>query len=142
MLLLAAGAIVGGVLGYKRAKRSAELIFRTVPVDKGAMVARVTATGTLSAHVTVQVGAQVSGRLMEILVDFNSPVKKVQIIARLDPALFQAALASAWANSYQAVGQLNQLKATLSKDKKLAERAKDLHAQGLMSQQDFDNAQA
>src|SRR5262249_37689018 len=65
-----------------------------------------------------------------------------QIIARLDPALFQAALASARANTYQATGLLNQQKATLAKDKKLAERAKDLHAQGLMSQQDFDNAQS
>jgi HlyD family secretion protein len=142
VLLLAAGAIVGGVLGYRRATRPAELVFRTTPADRGPIVARVTATGTLSAHVTVQVGAQVSGRLLEILVDFNSSVKKGQVIARLDPALFQAALASARANTYQATGQLNQNKATLAKDKKLAERAKDLHAQGLMSQQDFDNAQA
>ncbi len=142
MLVLVAGAIVGGVLGYKRATRPPELAFRTATVDKGSIVARVTATGTLSAHVTVQVGAQVSGRLSEILVDFNSPVKKGQVIARLDPELFKAALGASHANTYQSIGLLNQYKATLAKDRKLAERAKELHAQGIMDQQDFDNALA
>jgi len=142
MLLLAAGAVAGGVLAYKRATRPAELVFRTAPVERGSVVARVTATGTLSAHVTVQVGAQVSGRLAEILVDFNSPVKKNQVIARLDPALFQAALAQARANAFQAQGTLSKSKATLDNAVKLLERAKSLHTEGLMSQQDLDTAAA
>jgi HlyD family secretion protein len=142
MLILAAGAVVGGVLGYRRATRPPELTYRTVTVDRGPIVARVTATGTLSAHVTVQVGAQVSGRLMEILVDFNSIVKKGQIIARLDPELYKAALGAAHANTYQALGQLAQYRATLEKDKALAERAKSLYAGGLMATQDYENALA
>ena len=61
-------------------------------VDRGRIVARVTATGTLSALVTVQVGSQVSGRIQEIHADFNSPVKKGQVIAQASiPQLFQAA---------------------------------------------------
>ncbi len=142
LLLLVAGAIAGGVLGYKRATRPAELVFRTVTVDRGNIVARVTATGTLSAHVTVQVGAQVSGRLGDILVDFNSPVKKGQVIAHLDPELFKAAVASAHANTIQMAGVAAKSRATLERDTSLAERAKLLHEQGIMAQQDYENALA
>jgi HlyD family secretion protein len=142
MAVLAVGVVVGTVLGIRRATRPAEVAYRTANLDKGSIVARVTATGTLSAHVTVQVGAQVSGRLLEILVDFNSSVKKGQIIARLDPALFQAALASAHANTVQGLGSVAKSRATLEKDKKLLERAKQLNAEGLISKQDFDNAAA
>src|SRR5277367_4905376 len=142
MLLLVAGATVGGVLGYKRVTRPPELVFRTTPVERGNIVARVTATGTLSAHVTVQVGAQVSGRLSEIFVDFNSLVKKGQIIAHLDPALFKAAQESAHANTMQAVGIVAKSKATLDRDLALANRAKLLHDQALMSQQDYETALA
>src|SRR5690349_19521183 len=63
----------------------------TALVDRGSIVARITATGTLSALVTVQVGSQVSGRVQEISVDFNSPVHKGQAIAKIDPQLFHAA---------------------------------------------------
>ena len=142
MVLLVAGATAGGVLGYKRATRPAELTFRTVAVDRGNIVARVTATGTLSAHVTVQVGAQVSGRLADILVDFNSPVKKGQVIAHLDPDLFKAAQASSHANTLQMMGVAAKSRATLDRDTSLAERAKLLNAQGIMGQQDYENALA
>ena len=77
-------------------------------VDRGPIVAKVTATGTLSALVTVQVGSQVSGRIKEINVDFNSPVKKGQVIARIEPQLFEAALESARANYLAAQGNDRQ----------------------------------
>ena len=142
MILAGAGMVAGGesVVRYWRARSRAELEYRTATVDRGPIVARVTATGTLSAHVTVQVGAQVSGRLSEVLVDFNSTVQKGQVIARLDPALFQAELASARANTHQGIGLLNQSRATLARDEKLAARAKSLRADALMSEQDYDNA--
>jgi HlyD family secretion protein len=139
VVVLVAGA---GVYFFLHGRKPAAVHYETAKVTRGNITARVTATGTLSALVTVQVGSQVSGRISQINVDFNSPVKKGQVIARLDPALFQAALASARANSTQAQGMVAKSRATLEKDKKLLERAKDLHAQGLMSQQDFDNAQA
>ena len=142
LLLLAIGATVGGVYAYRAATRPPEISYHTVKLERGGIVARVSATGTLSAHVTVQVGAQVSGRLSDILVDFNSLVKKGQVIARLDPALFQASLASAHANTLQAAGMLSKSRATLENNKMLLERAKKLHDEGLMSQQDFDTASA
>ncbi len=142
LLLLVVGGVVGGVFGYQVATRPPEMTYRSVKVDRAQILAQVNATGTLSAHVTVQVGAQVSGRLAEILVDFNSEVKKGQVIARLDPELFKAAAAQARANTYQAMGVLSQYRATLAKDQKVAERAKQLHLEGIMGQQDYENAVA
>src|SRR5205085_1557365 len=88
LIVMVAAAV--GVIGYARSRRKPEVKYETVKVDRGRIVARVTATGTLSALVTVQVGAQVSGRIQQLMVDFNSPVKKGQVIARIDPQLFQA----------------------------------------------------
>jgi HlyD family secretion protein len=67
-------------------------------VDRGRIVARVTATGTLSALVTVQVGSQVSGRIQALYADFNSAVKRGQPIAKIDPQLYRAAVEQATAN--------------------------------------------
>ncbi len=142
LVVLLGGVAGGGYYGYRVATRVPEAVYRTVKLDRGQIIAQVNATGTLSAHVTVQVGAQVSGRISELLADFNSQVKKGEVIARLDPELFKAAAAQAHANTVQAYGVLAQDKATLEKDKRNAERAKQLHDGGLMSQQDYDNATA
>ena len=71
-VLAVSGVAVGGVFAYQAATRPAEYTYRTAKVERGSVVARVTATGTLSAHKTVQVGSQVSGRVRDIFVDFNS----------------------------------------------------------------------
>src|SRR5438046_7324397 len=91
-------------------RKSAAPKFDTVKIDRGRIVARVTATGTLSALVTVQVGAQVSGRIQELKVDFNSPVKKGQIIAKIDSQLSAASVEQACANSVAAQGSLENSK--------------------------------
>src|SRR5258708_40322413 len=87
LVLVAAGAI-----WYARTRPPKGPRFTTAAVERGRVIARVTATGTLSALVTVQVGAQVSGRIAVLKVDFNSRVKKGEVIARLDPQLFGAAV--------------------------------------------------
>src|SRR5579871_5401089 len=112
--------------------------FDTAVVDKGAIVARVTATGTLSALVTVQVGAQVSGRLTTINVDFNSPVKKGDVIAKIDPQLYEAAVENAKANYVQAQGGLAKAKAQAADSRRQYDRAKPLRAQNLIAQADLD----
>src|SRR4051794_8327919 len=92
-------AVIAPVLAIGGCSRkSATPKFETVKVERGRVVARVTATGTLSALVTVQVGAQVSGRVQTLNADFNSTVKKGQVIAKIDPQLFQAAVEQARAN--------------------------------------------
>ena len=86
--LLALAALLYFLLGGKGDKQP--IRYETQKASRGDIVARVTATGTLSALVTVQVGSQVSGRLIEINVDYNSPVKKGQVLAKIDPELFNA----------------------------------------------------
>ena len=93
-LLIGALVLVWVLKGGKKS----DFHFETVAVDRGPVISRVTASGTLSALVTVQVGSQVSGRIKEIRVDFNSPVEKGELIAKIDPQLFEAALAQAQAN--------------------------------------------
>jgi HlyD family secretion protein len=63
--------------------------YKLAKAESGPLVAVVSATGTLNPVVSVQVGSQVSGQIKEILVDFNSPVKENQLIARIDPETFQ-----------------------------------------------------
>src|SRR5215208_604365 len=98
----------------------------TARVDRGRIVAKVTATGTLSALVTVQVGSQVSGRVAAIDVDFNSPVKKGQVIARIDPQLFDASVEQARANQVAAQGNLAKAKAQALDAERQLERARSL----------------
>src|SRR5947209_10407569 len=96
------GVVVLGAAGAwtwrKHASTDKGPRYETVEVDRGTITAKVTATGTLSALVTVQVGTQVSGRIQQLMADFNSQVKKGQVIAKIDPALYQANLEQARAN--------------------------------------------
>ncbi len=143
-LLLAVLGVGGGraLLAYRRAHRMKAVPFETVQVDRGRIVARVTASGTLSALVTVQVGSQVSGRIQELLVDYNSPVKKGQLVARIDPQLFVSALEQARANRDAARGNLLKARAQAVDLKRQYLRNKTLSEQKLIAQADFDTAEA
>ena len=72
--------------------------FRTVAVERTDVISTISATGTLNAVVTVQVGSQISGMIKELMADFNAPVKRNQVIARIDPDLFEARVAQARAD--------------------------------------------
>src|SRR5713101_2724753 len=125
--IFAIAGLASGLFYYRAGERKLPLHYETVKVEKGRIVAKVTATGTLSALVTVQVGSQVSGRIQQIFVDFNAPVKKGQLIAKIDPQLFEAAVEQARANYVAAQGNLRKAQA-------LAERQ-------LNAQADVDTAQ-
>jgi HlyD family secretion protein len=142
---IALAAVVAGVVGlvrYRAANKKPDLPFETAKADKGRIVAKVTATGTLSALVTVQVGSQVSGRLQEIHVDYNSEVKKGQLLAKLDPQLFQAALEQARANYLAAQSNLTKAKVQAIDAERQYKRAKELAERKLTAQADLDTAQA
>jgi HlyD family secretion protein len=111
-------------------------------VERGRIVAKVTATGTLSAIVTVQVGSQVSGRIQALYADYNSRVKKGQLIAKIDPQLFQAAQAQARANLAAAEGNLARARAQALDAERQYGRARALAAEKLVAQADLDAAQA
>lgn len=116
--------------------------YETAAVVRGRVSARVTATGTLSPLVTVQVGSQVSGRLHEILVDFNSQVSKGQVLARLDPRLFAAEVAKARANLEVAQATVKRAEAELADAKRRHERAATLAQGKLVAQAEADTALA
>ncbi|HEY7253925.1 MAG TPA: biotin/lipoyl-binding protein, partial [Methylomirabilota bacterium] len=87
-IVVAAGLITGGYL-YTQGI-GARPAFRTAAVTRGPLTSAVSATGTLNAVITVQVGSQISGQIKELHADFNSVVKKDQLIARIDPESFEA----------------------------------------------------
>ncbi len=88
-VVLVALAVAGIALYRYAAGNSAEPAYKLAKVEAGPITAVVAATGTLNPVVSVQVGSQVSGQIKEIYVDFNSNVKRGQLIARIDPEIFQ-----------------------------------------------------
>jgi HlyD family secretion protein len=88
--------------------------FMTAKVERGNLRNTVTATGTLQAVTTVEVGSQASGTISALYADFNSTVKRGQVIAQLDPAITQAQVEQARANLLQARAGLQQAQATVA----------------------------
>jgi len=111
--------------------KPAEPQYRTVAVDRGDIAAEVSANGTLNPVTLVNVGTQVSGTVRRIDADFNQQVKAGQVLAELDPALFQAALAQSTANLANAQAQLELARAN-------AVRMQTLFKQEYVSQQELD----
>ncbi len=139
--IVATVALAAGAFFFFRAKPKEGPKVETAKIERGPISAKVTASGTLSALVTVLVGSQVSGRIQDILVDFNSPVKKGQVIARIDPQMFVAALEQARANL--TVAESNVVRATvqLTSAERQLTRAKAIFDKQLGAQADVDSAQ-
>jgi HlyD family secretion protein len=116
--------------------------YQTAPVEKTHVISRVSTSGSLQAVVTVDVGSQVSGRVQELFADFNSPVKKGQRIAKIDPSLFQAAVVQAEANVMAARANVTRLVVTAEDSERQAKRATEVFAQRLISETERDNAVA
>ncbi len=145
LLLAAALVLLAGVAGvwrWRAARARAQPRFETRRVERGRLVAKVTATGTLSAIVTVQVGSQVSGRVQALYADFNSRVRKGQLVAKIDPQLFQAAVQQARANLIAADGNLARSRAQAVDAERQYRRAAALAAERLIAQADLDTSQA
>lgn len=115
--------------------------YKTASVTKGDIRAAVSATGTVNAVTTVLVGTQVSGTIKRIYVDFNSPVKKGQAIADIDPATFQAQLDQAHANVLAARANVAKAQAALSDSKRTMERNRQLFERDLIARSDLDTAE-
>lgn len=132
-------AIVAGVWFF--ASRSTKVTYKTIPLEKGSVAAAISATGTVNPVTTVQVGSQVSGTIQKLLVDYNSRVKKGQVIAEIDPALFLAQVEQAKGNFLNAQANLQKARVALADTKRTLERNKQLVSQGIVAQSDFDAAQ-
>ncbi|RYZ35271.1 MAG: efflux RND transporter periplasmic adaptor subunit [Myxococcaceae bacterium] len=139
--LLVVAALV--VFWRVRASNQADVItYETTPAEARKLTAKVTATGTVAALVTVQVGSQVSGRIQELFVDYNSEVKKGQVIARIDPQLVQAALDRAKANMTASRANLQKARVNADVAKKQAARSRELRAQQFISQSELETAES
>ncbi len=146
ILLLVAGVAIFAAFEM-RSKSPVE--YYTAKVENGEIKQVVEATGTINAVITVQVGSQVSGAISKLYVDFNSHVKKGQVIAQIDPALFEGAfsqakadLANARANLAVAVANTAKAKANDAQTKADYDRNLGLAREGVISQQALDVVRA
>src|SRR5438067_7624755 len=142
MRLGVAAASSLALLAAAGCKRGAPESYRTDAVTRGPITEIVSATGDVSAIVTVNVGSQVSGTISKLYVDFNSQVKKNQPLADLDPRLFRAALDRAQAGLASAQADVEKAQAQLNDAVRVERRTKELFEQKLVSQQDVDSAAA
>ncbi len=131
-----------GALTALACGRSGAVSYRTEPITRGPVSEIVNATGDVSAIVTVNVGSQVSGIIDKLYVDFNSLVKKGQMLATLDPRLFQAQLEKAEAGYASAKANVEKAVAAFKDSERIAKRMEELRQQGLVSQGDLDTALA
>lgn len=144
VLLVAIGALTAFKFQVKKAPQ-----YYTEKVQKGDIQNVVQATGTINAVTTVQVGSQVSGTIQTLNADFNSHVRKGQVIAQIDPSLFKGALLQAKADLADAQANLTAAKANLEKADAAAAQAKldfdrytTLAKEGVVPQQQLDTAKA
>ena len=121
---------------------NAEAGYVTEAIDRGSIATLVTATGTVNPVTTVQVGTYVSGPIIAIDVDFNSPVRKGQRVARIDPATFQVRVAQAEANLATARAQVDKARADLALKKLTVDRNRELLESRLVAQNDYDTAKS
>src|SRR6266704_4698062 len=131
--------VIGGLLlllfAVHQCRQQSAANYQSTAVSRGAITQAVTATGTLNPVVNVQVGSQVSGNISKLFVDFNSQVKAGQVVAQIDPALFQAAVT-------QAEGDVASAQAALELARLNGKRTQDLFARKTSSQADLDQAMA
>jgi HlyD family secretion protein len=131
-IVVAAGAL--GLWIYRNAEAHEGPVYRFATVTRGNLESTVSATGSLSAVTTVQVGTQVSGQVSQILVDFNDRVKKGQLLARIDPTLQEQAVLDAQAGLVRAQADLDRSKAEY-------DRNKTLYDQKVLTATEFTTAQ-
>lgn len=143
-VLVAVLVLAGGGWHYwnKRSQAAADSGYRTETVQRGDIRVAISATGTLSAITTVTVGSQISGQVTDVLVDFNSPVKKGDVLARIDPSTYQAQLEQGNAQIASARAQLAQAQASLRNATLDFQRKQELAGQKLIARSDLDVSRA
>ncbi|MBK6489483.1 MAG: efflux RND transporter periplasmic adaptor subunit [Gemmatimonadetes bacterium] len=133
--LIAIVALAGatGLWWYQRADAGETTGYRFATLERGNLESTVSATGTLNAVTTVQVGTQVSGLVTEILTDFNKRVKKGQLLARIDPTLLEQAVRDAEAMVERNNAELQQAQRDYDRNKQLFDRQ-------VLTQSEYDGA--
>jgi HlyD family secretion protein len=138
IVLVAVGAGAGA---YYRSRKLPEPQVTTAQITRGDVVDAVAATGTLEAVETVDVGTQVSGTVQELYADFNSIVRKGQVIARLDPSLIQTQIEQQQANVARSEADLERLRVGLADAKQKLDRANAMWEKNLIPRTDLETAE-
>jgi HlyD family secretion protein len=136
LLVLMAGITVGA-FHSRHTTISAPV---TATVARGDIVSVVAATGTLNAVTTVEIGSEVTGTIESLGADFNQMVRKGQILARLDPSIYQTTLDQARAALVSAQADAERYRVAQDAADTVLTRARELHAQQLMTDEDFQAA--
>lgn len=138
LTIICPAVILSGIFFWNRDNG---IKYRTEKVTMGDIQAGITASGTVNAVTTVLVGTQVSGTLKEIYVDYNSLVKKGQLLALIDPATFEAQLDQSKANLFSARANVEKAQAALLDAQRTFERNKQLWAKNLIARSDLDTSE-
>ena len=138
LLLLGAGISAYAYYNMRTVKFVPEVT--TVTVSRGVIADTVGATGTLEAVTTVQVGSQVSGIIMDLYADFNSIVRQGEVIARLDPSLFETQIEQARANLVRAEADVERQRVAVEDARANLTRAEGLALRNLIPQTELDTA--
>lgn len=133
-------ALILSLIIVKQSKNKVK--YETTKIGKNTIVQVVEASGTINPVTTVNIGSQVSGLIKEIYVDFNSQVKKGQLLAQIDTSLFEAQLQQATANIANAKANYQKILAIMENDKKTYNRYKTLYSRNFIAKSEFDLAEA
>ncbi|HEY2150129.1 MAG TPA: efflux RND transporter periplasmic adaptor subunit [Vicinamibacterales bacterium] len=142
IVILLIAAVGAGVGAFYMRRSGPEISVQTAPITRGELIDAVASTGTLQAVVSVTVGSQVSGNISYLGADFNSIVKEGQVIAKLDPILFQAAVSQSTANLANQKAQLAKDQVAYNYLKITFQRNTDLQKRGIITQDALDAAKS
>jgi HlyD family secretion protein len=138
-LLMVVVGLASGVYYARRTDPKPEI--QTQTISRGDIIESVGATGTLEAVTTVQVGTQVSGTVQDLYADFNSIVRQGQVVARLDPSLFETQVEQARANLVRAEAEVERHEVGLGDSEVRLNRAQELSKRGLIPTTEFEAAE-
>jgi HlyD family secretion protein len=130
----------GGWYWWSSQHKETQRSFKTVKVDRGVIVQTVKATGLVQPVLSVLVGTQVNGPVRKLYVDYNDRVKVGDLVAQIDPTVYQARFAQDEANLHQSTASLDEANAKLTQSEKELARSKELAKRELLSQSDLDAA--
>jgi HlyD family secretion protein len=148
--------LAGAAAWWFARDRDGGVSYRTAKIERGSLVAAVSASGTVNPVTQVSVGSQVSGQIKELYADFNSVVKQGQLIARLDPESFEyrvrqasadvdaarASVLTAQANVQSSLASVTKAQVDLAQARRDLQQKKDLVAQNFIASSEVDKAQA
>jgi len=142
LLVLAIAALSVGVSAWSRARRAPKIRFETVKVARADLKVTVSATGTLKTQRTIEVGAEVTGRVLEVRCEPNDPVKKGDLLAVIDPEQSRASLDESDARVSSAKASHATALATLKEARLSLDRAEKQRPEGLISEKELEAARA